>query len=350
MKKSQKFLLTILAIIFLGYFIFQTLSKAGVFLSLEPYSEFQENIIKTSPGVEDITVDSETNIAYLSSCERRIPNATGGLFSINLQDSIWIQKDLTSHLNLKEFRPHGISFLNINGKKLLFVISHTETKQDVFRFEISGDSLLYLNKYASTDFTSPNDILAIGENQFFVTNDHDSRIKWKVMMNDFLRIPSGNVVFYDGEKTKIVSQKLTYPNGIALSKEGKKIYVASTLDKTIEVFEPQAQSHYLKSVESFSTKYSPDNIEINRNGDLIVGCHPKLFAFMSHRKSDKNLSPSAVIEIDHENLKSQKTLYLNLGENISGSSVAAPYYLQNQKQNLLVGCVFDGKILDLKNN
>jgi arylesterase/paraoxonase len=350
MKKSQKFLITFLAVAFSAYFIYQTLSKAGVFLHLQPYSEYQENSIKTSPGIEDITVDPETNIAYLSSCERRVSDATGNLFSINLQDSLRVPKDLTSHFGLKEFRPHGISLLNINGKKFLFIISHTKTKQDILRFEISGDSLLYLNKYASTDLTSPNDILAIGENQFFVTNDHDSRIKWKVMMNDFLRIPSGNVVYFDGEKTKVVSQKLTYPNGIALSKDGRKIYVASTLDKTIEVFEPQAQTHYLKSIASFSTKYSPDNIEINREGNLLVGCHPKLFAFMNHRKSDKNLSPSAVIELDHENLENQKTKYLNLGESISGSSVAAPYYGKNQKQNLLVGSVFNSKVLELKNN
>jgi arylesterase / paraoxonase len=348
MKRSQKFLLSLIIIVGITYFIAQTLIKAGVFTSISSISDYQETTITSYPGVEDITVDSETNIAYLSAQDRRNPKSTGAIFSLNLTDSSKRLVNLTKKFKLIEFRPHGISFLSIEGKKFLFVISHKDTKNDILKFEILGDTLNYLSKYSSTDFVSPNDILAVSENQFFVTNDHGTRSKWQMLASDFLRIPSGNVVFYDGKLSKIVSEKLTYPNGIALSGDGKNIYVASTLEKGVYVFAPQTQTNYLKEINFVSTLYPPDNIEITKNGDLVIGCHPKLFAFMAHRKNAENKSPSAVIELDHNNLQNQKVLYLNDGSALSGLSVGAPFYFKNMKQNLLLGSVFESKVILLE--
>ncbi len=350
MKRSQKFLLSLILIIGLIYFVAQTLINAGVFTSISAVSDYTETSLASHPGVEDITVDSTTNVAYFSAHDRRNRESVGAIYALNLNDSTKKLVNLTAKFKLKEFRPHGISFLNISDKKFLFVISHKDQKQEVVKFEILGDSLTYISNFNSTEFVSPNDILAVSENQFFLTNDHGSRTKWKVVFSDFLRIPSGNVVFYDGNKAKVVSEKLVYPNGIALSQDGRKVYVASTLDKGINVFEPQTQTNVLEPVDFFSTTYPPDNIEINKAGNLLIGCHPKLFAFMAHRNDASKISPSAVIEINKDNFKDQKTLYLNNGQAISGSSVGAPFYLKNKKQNLLVGAVFDPKIIYLEKN
>jgi arylesterase/paraoxonase len=350
MKRSQKFLLSLIIIVGITYFIAQTLIKAGVFSSVSSVSDYHETTIKAYPGVEDITIDSESNRAYLSAQDRRNPKSTGAIFSMNLSDSSKKLVNLTEKFKLNEFRPHGISFLSIQGKKFLFVISHKDAKNDILKFEILGDTLNYISKYSSTDFVSPNDILAVSENQFFITNDHGTRSKWQILFSDFLRIPSGNVVFYDGKLSKIVSEKLIYPNGIALSADGKSIYVASTLEKGIYVFAPQTQTNYLEQKDFVGTLYPPDNIEMTKNGDLIIGCHPKLFAFMSHRKNAENKSPSAVIELDHNDLQNQKLLYLNDGSTLSGSSVAAPFFSKNKQQNLLIGSVFEPKIIFLQKN
>ena len=348
MKRSQKFLLSLIIFGGIIYFIVQTTIKAGVFNSITDVGDYRLNSLPSMPGVEDITIDQQTNKAYLSAHDRRNPKSTGAIFTLNLKDSTKTLINLTDRFKIRDFRPHGISLLSIKDKKFLFVISHKDNKNDILKFQILGDSLSYLSKYSSTDFVSPNDILAVAENQFFVTNDHSNRSKWKVMFSDFLRIPTGNVVFYDGKISKIVSEKITYPNGIALSDDGSKIYVASTLEKAIHVFEPQTQTNLLKSVDYFSTTYAPDNIEINKNGNMIVGCHPKLFAFMAHKKDAKKISPSAIIEINKDNFEIQNTLYLNDGQQISGSSVGAPFYSKNGKQNLLIGGVFDPKVILLE--
>ena len=348
MKRSQKFLLGVIAISAIVYFLVQTIQKTGVFTTITSISDYKETTLKSLPGVEDITVDPETNVAYFSAQDRRNPESTGAILSMNLNDSTKKFVNLTERIKISEFRPHGLSFLNIGNKKFLFVISHKDLKNDIVKFEIIGDSLNYLSKFSSTEFVSPNDILAISENQFFLTNDHDSRVKWKVLIFDFLRIPTGNVVYYDGTTTKKVTEKLIYPNGIVISKDGSKIYVTSTLDKSIHIFEPQTQTNQLKSLDYFPTAYPPDNIEINREGNLIVGCHPKLFSFMAYRKNGSKLSPSAIIEINKDDFKDQKTLYLNDGKEISGSSIGAPFYSKNNKQNLLVGSVYDSKVLLLE--
>ncbi|MCA0363513.1 MAG: SMP-30/gluconolactonase/LRE family protein [Bacteroidetes bacterium] len=351
MKKSQKLLLGTLTIGWLIYFLYKTITVNGIFLKIEPFSEFKSEIIASEPGIEDITIDQETGIAYFSSHDRRNPESLGKILSADIKKDTLVFNDLSSKFKLNEFRPHGISFLKLKDKrKFLFVISHGKTKHDVLKFEILGDSLKYLNRYSSSEFISPNDLLAVGENQFFVTNDHNTRTKWKVFLFDFFRIPTGNVVYFDGNRAKAASDKICYPNGINISDDGTKIFLTSTLEKKIFTFRPSAASQTLELTEEAPIKYSPDNIEKTVDGKLLVACHPKNLAFLSHRKSEKNLSPSAIFEINQNNLKEQNLIFLDDGSKISGSSVAAPFENRDGKNGTLVGCVFDKKILKLSTN
>lgn len=349
MKKSQKILFAFLAICWLIYFTYKTISVNGIFEKITQIGDFTSSVIISEPGIEDITIDQKSKLAFFSSHDRRNPESFGKILMADLKTDSIVFKDLTSKLNLKEFRPHGISFLELKDKrKFLFVISHGKEKHDILKFEILADSLKYLNRYSSSEFVSPNDILAVGENQFFITNDHNSRSRWKVFLYDFFRIPTGNVVFYDGNRAKKASSSIVYPNGINISDDGTKIFVTSTLEKKLFVFNPAASNQTLELVAEAPMKYAPDNIEKNAEGKLIIACHPKTLAFMNHRKSENNLSPSAIIEVNTDNINTQPILYLDAGSQISGSSVAAPFINNNGQNCLLVGCVFDRKILLLK--
>ena len=85
-----------------------------------------------------------------------------------------------------------------------------------------------------------------------------------------------------------------------------------------------------------------DNIELDADGNLWVGCHPKLLKFLSHDKDEKAASSSEIIRL--RNLGNGKweqvTVYLNDGSQISASSVGAVY-----KNRLLIGPVFQRHIL-----
>ena len=85
-----------------------------------------------------------------------------------------------------------------------------------------------------------------------------------------------------------------------------------------------------------------DNIEIDANGDLWIGSHPKLLTFVKYSQNPKILSPSQVLKvaIKESGQNTVQEIYLNDGKHLSGSSVAAVF-----KDTLLIGSVFDDHFL-----
>jgi arylesterase / paraoxonase len=344
-------ILILLIVIFLGWEVYQTLKKGGVFSTLKSIGTSNEKIIVSPPGVEDLTIDQETGVAYLSSQNRRDKKSTGDIFLMNTNDTTVFFKNLTAQIGLSEFRPHGLSFLKTkNGKKFLFVVSHKNESSEVIKFEILKDSLLLINKFKSSEFVSPNDILAIGENQFYITNDHSRKNDLLRVIGDYIKFPSGNVVYFDGQKAKIVSDGIAYANGINLSKDKNTIFVTSTSTNTLYAFKPNIQSFQLELVEKHETKFPPDNIELDNDGTLFIACHPKIFEFTAHAKNEKSKSSSAVITVNYdENSKNkfiEKIIYVNNGHSLSGSSTATPF-TKAGKNKILIGSVFENKILEV---
>ncbi len=333
----------LLIIIGLIYFVFDTLKTAGFFYEVIPTKNHYEEVIITPPGVEDITITGD--LALFSSHDRRKQNSTGDIFRLNLNDNSYT--NLTKNLNLNQFRPHGISFLQMpNGERLLFVISHSDKKNEILKFAVVADTLQYLSKYNSTEFISPNDILAVGNNQFFITNDHSRKKDWIRTIGDYVKFPSGNVVYFDGERAKVVADKIPYANGINISKDKKYIFVASTTTNKLLVFRPELENKGLRLIETFKLSISPDNIEIDSTGNLLIGCHPHLLDFAAHSKDKNKKSPSAILKVNikSESMNFEESLiYQNNGTSLSGSSVAAPY-----KNNIYLGSVFENKIIKIR--
>ena len=85
-----------------------------------------------------------------------------------------------------------------------------------------------------------------------------------------------------------------------------------------------------------------DNIELDLEGNLWVGCHPQMLKFLSHAKDESKWSPSEIIKLTmlSNGQIEQKTIYMNDGSEISGSSVGAVY-----KDKLLIGPVFQNHIV-----
>jgi len=88
-----------------------------------------------------------------------------------------------------------------------------------------------------------------------------------------------------------------------------------------------------------------DNIELDSDGGLWIGAHPQLFKMLQHARNPSKLSPSQVLHLTprSEGGFDIEEVYLNKGEEISASSVAA---VDNQR--MLIGAVFDPKFLDCK--
>lgn len=340
MKGYQKIIIALLLILL--FFVGRLLINAGFFTKITPH--FNGNITEISgvEGAEDITVDQSTGIAYISSNDFANTNSEkGAIFKYNLNDSAAQLINISGKLPF-EFHPHGISFFqNKNGQKSLFVVNHRKNGQFIEIFSISDSALNHRESISNPLIVSPNDVLAVGERTFYFTNDHDEPLsKWRAN-KDLLQIPMGNVGYFNGKNVEIVADGFLYANGINISPDKKTIYVAEVTNKKIRVFNRNLNDGALTEIDQIAIN-GGDNIEVDIEGNLWVGCHVNLLAFLAYSKDQTKLSPSEVIKIKYSSVGNytSESIYQNDGKPLSGSSVGAVY-----KNKLLIGSVYDDKII-----
>ena len=149
-----------------------------------------------------------------------------------------------------------------------------------------------------------------------------------------------NVVFYDGNEFTIAIKKLGYANGINVSKDGNILYVAETVGKKISEYAINNKSKELTFIKSTDFNSGVDNIELDKEGSLWIGSHPKLLTFTRHAKNSEILSPSQVFKVSSGVETIIEEVYLNTGAELSGSSVSAIW-----EKHLLIGPVIEDHFL-----
>lgn len=286
MKLWTKILLGVLAIILL--FLGRTLVNSGFFTTITPHFNGSIAKIEGFNGGEDIVVDQAKGLAIISA-----PNFTadnnGGLFLLNLNETNPKPKNLSQNLPFNRFHPHGISlYQSPDGTKKLFVVNHRNDGQFIEIFTFTDSTLVHLESISNPLIIGPNDVVAVGDRSFYFTNDHDEPISATRDKKDLLQIPMGNVGYFDGKNVKIMADKILYANGINKSNDGKTIYVASTSGQKIKVFDRNLSNQALTLKDEIAINGS-DNIDVDANDDLWVGCHPKLLAYLAHATDHSKL-------------------------------------------------------------
>ncbi|KAM7382753.1 hypothetical protein PAMP_002470 [Pampus punctatissimus] len=296
-------------------------------------------------GSEDITILADgrafvsTGLKYHLLPSSDIP---GKIFSIDLKDPRIkpVELRMPRNFDLESFNPHGISVYTdpSDDTIYLFVVNHPQHKSQVelFKFEEEDHSLVHLKTIKHELLHSVNDIVAVGVDSFYATNDHyfSSEIL-KCVVEPLLAQPWTNVVFYSPEKVKVVSEGYYVANGINISPDKRHIYVVDMFDHNVHVLE-RKEDNSLLSVKSVALGSLCDNVEVDpETGDLWLGCHPngwKMYMF-----DPKDPPGSEVIHI--QNIHSEKPVvsqvYADDGHVIMGSSVAATY-----GGKVLIGTVF----------
>ncbi|HMQ48705.1 MAG TPA: SMP-30/gluconolactonase/LRE family protein [Saprospiraceae bacterium] len=334
--------LALLVLVLVG----RTLWYAGTFKVLKPHSTSEK--ITTIPGMmgaEDITFDHQTGVALISSYDRRsvragVP-AKGAIYQLDFSTSPPRIVDLTLAFEQADFHPHGIAlFMDpVDGSKWLLAVNHRDSFHCVEIFRYTDTALVHSETIRSPLMVSPNDLVATGKRSFYFTNDHGEPggvSHWK----DFLVIGTGQVGYFDGQEVKILAKGIRYANGINISQDGKTLYVAATTDGSIIQYEVAP----FRRIGKINCRTGVDNLEWDEHGNLWVGAHPKMLAFLGHSKSAQKQSPSQILKVywEEEQQAQVEEIYLSKGEPLSGSSVAAVF--QNR---LLMGTVFEDGILEL---
>jgi arylesterase/paraoxonase len=348
MSRPKKFVLAfvVIAVALVGYVV-KTFYDAGEFKEIRAHSQ---GLVQTITGVqssEDITINPLTGIGFISSADRRAQFAgrktqQGGVFAYALKAENAQPINLTADFE-KEFNPHGISlFIHEDSSTTLFAINHNREGDFVEIFDEQDSAFVHRKSIASPLMFSPNDLVAVDADRFYVTNDHGNRTAFWRTFEEYLQLNRSYVLYYDGTGFQIVAEGLAYANGINTSPDGKTVYVAATVDGAIYVYDRDPETGALDFVETIDLDTGVDNIEVDPAGNLWIGGHPKLLTFVDYSKDAAILSPSHVLKVipsasgDFE----IEDIFIDDGSRLCGSSVAAVY-----GNKLLIGSVFDAKFL-----
>ena len=320
---------------------------SGAIAELSPKLVDQCRSVEIAPGTEDITIDDDLGVAFISAGDRRAwfidgaaqLNEQNGIYTVSLDGSDTVTKVSP---DIGEFMPHGISlWQGENGAKRLFAINHNPSGAEIVEiFDVGeGGSLSHARSISFDAMHSPNDVVAVGADQFYATNDRGYEKGPLAFIEQYFAVPFSSVVYFDGNNGAIVKKGFAYANGINRSADGKTIYVAEILKRRVTAFERDASTYLLRNPRRFNAGTAPDNIEVASDGSLWIGGHPKIFDFLKHAEDANEIAPSHVTRINPET-GDVSDIFVSLDGEINGSSVGAA-----NEGLLLVGAVFDSHIM-----
>jgi arylesterase / paraoxonase len=339
-------------------------------------------------GPEDIAIDARYGIAYVSATDRWFlfgvgekgtrpgDGRPGHIYAIDLNNDPHRARDVTpEELRRESFAPHGISFLPLpDGRGRLFVINHryeatadgwdrTSVKDSIEIFDVDGMTLRRAPGSPLSDdrlLVSANDIAAIDETRFFVTNEHGSRPGVWRSLRDLFGLNDGNVVFYDGKAFRQFGPPISGANGVAvpISRDGtvaKMVRIASIFNGEIVSYSWTGSDPQPENARVIPLGTRPDNITIDPDdSSLLVAGHPKGLAFLAYALRWRERAPSQVIHIENPGepkMRLNEVFEDSTGESVSAASVAAAYR-SDSKHVLLIGNIFEPTLLvcDLARN
>jgi arylesterase/paraoxonase len=328
----------------LGWFLYNMIPASGVLARLESKLVDQCRSVVVFPGTEDVTIDEEAGVAFVSADDRRATLAgkpvQGGIYALRLDGSDRVSK--VSPDSFGEFHPHGISlWRGADGRKRLFAINHTiEDGHKVEIFDVGfGGALLHVDTVAFDAMRSPNDILGVGPRSFYVTNDRGFVGGVMETLEAYLALPASSLAYYDGQTGSIAVKGLTFANGVNMSSDGATVYVSEFLRRRVGVYSRNAETGALSLLRRYPVNTGPDNIEVSPDGALWIGGHSKVFDFVKHVDDAAAVAPSHVIRVNPATGETEDVLIDTSGI-LNASSVGAA-----TADTLVVGAVFDDHVL-----
>ena len=333
------------------------LTITGQFKTIEPHFNGTCRAVPGVVGPEDIVILADGSGALISSNDRRAHLAgnptPGAIFYYDLTQPGATPVNLTPDAP-PTFHPHGLG-LHEGDSKTLYVVNHPHADVEGDRpeegpahsievFDLVGGALKHKRSIVDeTLLVAPNDVAPVGPEQFYVTNDHGSGNKLTRKLEDYLRVARSHLLFFDGSGFSRLPGEYRYANGVIASRDGKRVYLSAPTERAVYAFDRDPGTNELSLVTTIPIGTGGDNIDIDAEGDLWIGAHPKLLTFVSHVHDASSLSPSQVLRLrsDGDENYTVEEVMLSDGTDLSASSSAARY-----GNRLLVGSVFGPAFLD----
>jgi arylesterase / paraoxonase len=337
------------------------------------------------PGAEDIVIDQQTGWAYIASQARppgglpAIMRLQGALYGLDLKQDHAVPVNLTDLLFAQgffspdaapaqeaggeseplvrpkgSFHPRGISlFKGEDGSRRLFVINHrTPTRMTVEIFDVEEDRLTHRRTVADDRFLiSANDLVAVGAEQFYATNDHGFvplLQPLETVLHYLPHLDFGSIVYFDGTSFRRVAERLAFPNGIAVDRKAGWLYVASSWGRQLLVarWREDKPEEPLTFTREIPLQCAPDNLEWDADGNLWVGAHQDMATLGLYLFGMVEKSPSLAIRLSKPDADAPaKAVWRDDGTRLSSSSVVAAYKRAEDRTIVLIGSAFDDRLL-----
>lgn len=336
--------LAIFAVISLLFsLVVSTLNAAGTFRQLTHHAPGKCALVEGFVGgTEDMAPWYERGGIFISSADLIGLGGGGKIYWLPFKKGAAPQ-DVTPKLDFP-FNPHGMDFW-VRERKL-FVVNHgalgadgVPTEHSIEIFDVSKRGVLtHATTIKDALLRSPNDIAATGADTFYVTNDHGQTSSTGRAVEDALRLPLGDVVYYRQGAFSVAHAGMRYANGVLY--DGRALWVSQTLGRVISRFAP-GEDGALELEQEVAVHTGIDNLTVDGDGAIWGGAHPKLLDFMAHAGDHAKPSPSHVVRLTgHDEQLEVRDLYMNFGTPLSGSSVAV-----HHEGLLFVGAVFQPAVL-----
>jgi len=326
---------------------FRAWSDMGAFRTIEPHGSLSCQAIPAPGGSEDVAIDRENSLAYVSAGDWRANGLTDamGIYVLDLQDP---GKGLAK-LPLDGFegklRPLGLGLWANpeDGGRSLLVVNRAEPQQPTVEiFDVETDRLVYRETIESHDFVALNDVVAVGPRAFYATNDHGTRPDLTIarFLEDFIPRSLANVVYFDGQKTELAVEGLTVANGIAASPDLATIYVTESRGfRSLLRFDRNRDSGALTLKTRVPLLTALDNADVDETGSVWLAGHPKITDLRASRADPAKKAPAQIIKVTPNadgTGGAVEEVFLDTGEKIAAASVAA-----RDADRLIIGVLFD---------
>lgn len=302
------------------------------------------------PGPEDLVLDESTGSArLLISCSQRRNDSAyyAEIVAVDLatNDTMVMPRiGEPEHLHLG---PHGIDLVyNNKGIPYLYVINHSkhvdkaQNYNSVLVYQVKSNELVFLKEVRNETFVSPNDIAALPDGSFYLSNDSKhSTIGFMWANEKLFQVKSSKITYCDasGHCKFVGDKRLAYANGIIADNE--RVVVACTQKKDLVVYDRDPNNGDLTAVNNSASIVGQDNITIVNDSLILIAAHPKTFQFIKHAKDPATISAGATYLVNLNNGHST-VVYENDGSEISGNSTSLYY-----KGKLYIGQVFEAFLL-----
>lgn len=325
----------------------------GFLIPVSPHFDGSCQTVSLDQNAEDVRIDPSNGLVYLTYGTGRI--GTPG--TVMLVDPNAAAPHVRAALasDPSSFSPSGLSlYAPETGAKRLFVTSRTRPGSHYVQiftqsptgaftpFETIRDRLLW----------SPTAIVAVGPRQFYVVNQLGFRRALngeKANVGDRLRGNESTVVYYDGEKMKIVASRLSLAAGMALSHDGRTAYVAESAAGRLAVFDRDAGTGALTRKGEIDVHGAPQNVAVGGDGSLWVSVLPHAMGFMDFLRNQDERAPTRVVKVtpDAATDKQVEEIYVNDGKELSAGTVAAPrgggqFVMGSRTDKKLLMCTWTG--------